>query len=63
MFKDVRVRYALRCALVGVAALIASLQAGNNVRDAVFAGLAASLAYAGLGAALPAVEPSIGKKQ
>ena len=48
MFDSVTARYLLRAFLVGVAA---------------FAGILAALAYAGIGAAVPAVEPSIGNKR
>lgn len=62
MFKSVTARYALRCVLVGVAALVTALQAGQGLTEAVLAAAAAAIAYAGIGAIVPAVEPSIGKK-
>ena len=68
MFNDVRARYALRCVLYGVAAILVSLQASaagsvldqGEVINALIAGGIAALAYAGIGAAVPAIEPSIG---
>ena len=71
MFDSVTARYLLRAFLVGVAALVVSLQAsatGSDLepsewRNAIFAGILAALAYAGIGAAVPAVEPSIGNKR
>ena len=70
MFKTVQARYALRCFLVGLGALFSSLAASTLGSDlqlgeglfAVASGFSAALAYAGLGAAIPAVEPSIGNK-
>lgn len=71
MFKSVEARYALRCTLVGVSALLSSLAAstlGSNLDlgEFIFAlasGFSGALAYAGIGAAVPAVEPSIGNKR
>lgn len=71
MFDSVTARYVLRATLVGVAALVVSLQAsatGSDLepsewRNAVFAGILAALAYAGIGAAVPAVEPNIGNRR
>lgn len=62
MFKNVEARFALRSFLYGVAAFVASLQAGGDLRTAALALAAGALAYAGIGAAFPQVEPSIGKK-
>lgn len=68
MFQDVRARFALRIAIVaalaGLGALRASISDGltaAEVVDVVEVTLAAGAAYVGLGAALPQVEPSIGK--
>lgn len=63
-------RYVLRCALVGVAALLTSLQASAygsaidqaELVNALLAAGVAALAYAGIGAAVPVVEPNIGNK-
>ena len=63
-------RYVLRCFLVGVAALATSLQAsayGSSLDQAelingVLAAIVAALAYAGIGAAIPSVEPNVGNK-
>jgi len=71
VFDSVTARYVLRCLLYGVGAFLASLQASTLGSDltssefwaAVIAGGIASLAYAGIGAAVPAVEPSIGNKR
>lgn len=71
MFDSVGARYVLRCFLFGVASFLASLQASTLGSDltsgefwaALIAGGIAALAYAGIGAASPAVEPSIGNKR
>ena len=71
MFDNVQARYVLRAVLVGVAGFVVSLQAsstGSDLeasewRNAVIAGVLAALSYAGIGAAVPAVEPSIGVKR
>jgi len=64
-------RYLLRCILYGVAAAQASLltvalaSGGIDQNDGVIAillAIGASLAYAGIGAAVPQVEPKIGNK-
>lgn len=63
-------RYVLRCLLVGVATLAGSLQAsgyGSSLDQAelvngVLAAVVAALAYAGIGAAVPVVEPNVGNK-
>lgn len=63
-------RYVLRCFLVGVASFCVSLQAsayGSSIDqaelvNALLAAIVAALAYAGIGAAVPAVEPNIGNK-
>lgn len=70
MFDNVTARYLLRCFLVGVASVLVSLQASSagsdlnsgEVWQALIAGGLAALAYAGIGAAVPAVEPNIGNK-
>lgn len=70
MFDSVTARYVLRCVLFGVSAFLVSLQAsstGSDLetsewRNAIIAGALAGLAYAGIGAASPQVEPSIGNK-
>ena len=71
MFDSVQARFVLRCFLYGLAGFVVSLQAsstGSDLessewRNAVIAGVLAGLAYAGIGAAVPAVEPSIGNKR
>lgn len=71
MFDNVQARYVLRAVLTGVLAALVSIQASasgtdlhwDEVLQAVIAGGIASLVYAGIGAAVPAVEPSIGNKQ
>lgn len=71
MFDNVAARYVLRCFLFGVSAVLVSLQAsgyGSDITqpeliDALIAGGIAALAYAGIGAAVPAVEPNIGLKR
>ena len=71
MFDSVTARYVLRCVLFGVSALLVSLQASSAGSDlesgeivqALIAGGIAALAYAGIGAASPAVEPNIGNKR
>jgi hypothetical protein len=69
MFDSVRARFALRAVLVGVAAsnaaFLTALYAGQAISSTFVAilvsvGVAHSLAYAGIGAAVPSVEPSIG---
>lgn len=62
IFKNVVARFVLRCVLVGVATAVGSAQAGAGWAAALLAGAAGTFAYAGIGAAVPAVEPSIGKK-
>lgn len=70
MFNSATARFILRAFLVGVASFVVSLQAsstGSDLepsewRNAVFAGVLAALAYAGIGATVPAVEPNIGNK-
>jgi hypothetical protein len=71
MFDNVRSRYALRCILFGVSALLVSLRASASGSDLVSgeviaafldAGIAA-LAYAGIGYASSSVEPNIGNKR
>lgn len=71
MFDSVQARYVLRCVLFGIAAILVSLQASSSGSDltqdevlqAFIAGGIAALAYAGIGAASPAVEPSIGNRR
>lgn len=69
MFNDVRSRFALRAILVGVAASNAAFLTivyaghaitGSSVGILISVGVAHALAYAGIGAAVPSVEPSIG---
>lgn len=62
MFKSPAARYVLRAVLFGVSALLVALQADQSLADALIAAGLASLSYAGIGAAVPAVEPSIGRK-
>lgn len=70
MFSKAEARYVLRCLLFGLSGLLVSLQASaagsdltqGEVGQAFIAGGLAALAYAGIGAAIPAVEPSIGNK-
>lgn len=68
MFKSPGARYALRCVLVGIAFLVGSLTGnlpgidGNELIEGLLAGAGASLAYAGLGALSPVIEPNIGNK-
>ena len=71
MFDNVAARYVLRCVLFGFAAFLSALQASSFGSDlhwdelvqALIAGGIAALAYAGIGAAVPAVEPNIGNKR
>jgi hypothetical protein len=68
VFDSVTARYVLRCVLFGLSAVLVSLQASSTGSDlqtsevyqALIAGGIAALAYAGIGAAVPAVEPNIG---
>jgi hypothetical protein len=62
MFKTVEARYVLRAVLVGIAAAIPLLATSGSWREIVVAGVGAALAYAGIGAVTPIVEPSIGRK-
>jgi hypothetical protein len=70
MFKSVQARFALRCTLYGIGGLLTSLIAStagsdltlNEVFIALGSGFGAAMTYAGVGAAFPQVEPSIGKK-
>lgn len=63
-------RYVLRCFLFGLSAFLVSLQASalgsslnqTEVLNAAIAAGIAALAYAGIGAASPSVEPNIGNK-
>lgn len=71
MFDSPTARYVLRCFLVGVAALLVSLQASaagsaldnNEIVQAFIAAGIAGLAYAGIGAVSTAVEPNVGNKR
>lgn len=71
MFNNVTARYILRCVLFGVSGVLVSIQASSagtslswgEVGQAFVAGGLAALSYAGIGAAVPAVEPSIGNKK
>ena len=66
MFDSVQARFVLRCVLFGVSAFLVALQAQGTpvtfeaVWSSAIAGGIAALAYAGIGAAVPAVEPNIG---
>jgi len=68
MFTKVEARYALRSILFGVSGFLVALQAqgspvtGEALWSSAIAGGIAALAYAGIGAAVPAVEPNIGNK-
>lgn len=70
MFKSVEARFALRCVLVGVGALLASLAQAAYGSDlelgeilfALSSAFAAGLAYAGIGHQSKSVEPSINPK-
>lgn len=64
MFSSVEARFVLRAFLVGVASFLTALQAAgaDNWLNALIGGAIAALAYAGVGAALPQVEPNVGKK-
>lgn len=61
-------RMALRCALTGAftanGILIAALPgiSANDLTYAALTGLGSALAYAGIGAAVPQVEPHVGNK-
>lgn len=61
MFSNPTARYALRALLVGVAAFVSAWYAGDW-KDGLYAGVVALASYAGLGAAVPAVEPHVGRK-
>jgi hypothetical protein len=70
MFKSPESRYALRIVvmalLAGLAALKSNITDGLTSSEAVevlYLTLGAGAAYAGLGAAVPAVEPFIGNKK
>lgn len=67
MFDRVEARYALRCVLFGISGFLISLQAADPIdwgaaMNAGITGAIAALAYAGIGAAVPAVEPNIANK-
>ena len=68
MFDSVQARFALRCVLVGVLAGLAVLKtalgdgdlSASEMVEVAYLSLGAGAAYAGIGAAVPSVEPSIG---
>lgn len=68
MFDSVRTRFILRAVLVGVAVAVAMLQRDtpgislNDLVDAALYAVGAALSYAGVGAVVPQVEPSVGNK-
>jgi hypothetical protein len=68
MFDKVTARFVLRAALVGFAVFVAMLQHDtpgiglNDLLDAALYGVSAALSYAGVGAVVPQVEPSVGNK-
>lgn len=68
MFASAGARYVLRAVLFGLSGFLVALQAHgtpvdtNGLIDSLIAGGLAGLAYAGIGAAVPAVEPHIGNK-
>lgn len=61
-------RYVLRCGLVGVAGFLTALQAHGSpvgwetLYESAIAGAIVGLGYAGIGAAVPVVEPNIANK-
>lgn len=71
MFHTPESRYVLRSTLVGVGGFLSSLSAsmvGSDLTSgetvlAISTGFGMALAYAGIGAAFPQVEPSIGNKR
>lgn len=62
MFSSAISRYVLRALLVGVGAAVPVWVAGQDWKQVVGSGVLAALAYAGIGAAVPAVEPNVGTK-
>ena len=64
MFSKAEARYALRCVLVGLASFLTALQAAGMDAwlNCLIGGAVAALAYAGVGAAVPQVEPYVGKE-
>lgn len=68
MFDRVGARFALRSVLVGVAGFLTALQAHGSpvgwtsLYESAIAGALVGLGYAGIGAAVPVVEPSIANK-
>jgi hypothetical protein len=68
MFDSVKTRFALRAVLVGVLAGLAVLKTAladgslswSEMVEVAYLAIGASAAYAGIGAAVPVVEPSIG---
>lgn len=70
MFKTPTSRYLLRTVLVAVLAGLGALKtsigdglSGQEWADLAYVTIGAGLAYAGIGAAVPAVEPFVGNKQ
>jgi hypothetical protein len=61
MFSSASARYALRACLVGLAAFASTILA-SDWKHALVGGVLAALGYAGIGAAVPAVEPAVGAK-
>lgn len=69
MFDNILWRFALRAVLVGVLASLAALKSSigggldaAEVVDVISAFLGAAAAYAGIGAVVPQVEPSVGNQ-
>lgn len=64
MFSKAEARYALRCILVGAAAAVTALSTDGWEAwpKAILSGFVALFAYAGVGAAVPQVEPFVGAK-
>lgn len=67
MFRTTTSRYLLRTGLVAVLAGLGALKTsigggldGQEIADLCYVTLGAGLAYAGIGAAVPAVEPFVG---
>lgn len=69
MFKTVESRFALRATFAGVLAAAGALQAylpdvsTGEALQVLIAGVVAAGAYAGVGAAVPQLEPNIGVKK
>jgi len=68
MFKTPQSRFALRAVLVGLFAAASALRvylpglSWDDVAQLVSTGVVSSLGYAGIGAALPQVEPNVGRR-